>query len=310
MVRQVVFVGVTTGQSSIMRIFPRWASRLGLGDDVEIQGCDLPLHAPAERYRQVVLRVRDDPNAVGAVVTSHKMNLYQAAGDLFDEIDESARLLGEVSAIAVRGGKLCGWAKDSVTAGRAIERLLDGRNATLPAADVLCFGAGGAGHAIALYLLTQPDQHRPWHRIVFTDRDPKRLQSIENLRNALRSPVDLVAVQAEDAQVNDHVMAALADGSLVINATGIGKDAPGSPITDAAQFPRCGIAWDLNYRGERHFLQQAGRQADERNLLVADGWDYFILGWTAALEEVFDRPISRDELRLLAVDAAFVRKER
>ena len=40
------FVGVTTGQSSIMKMFPIWAKELGL--DAEIKGIDLPIHAPAE----------------------------------------------------------------------------------------------------------------------------------------------------------------------------------------------------------------------------------------------------------------------
>ena len=41
------FYGVTTGGSSIMRLFPRWAEYLGL-EDVRIEGTDLPIHADAE----------------------------------------------------------------------------------------------------------------------------------------------------------------------------------------------------------------------------------------------------------------------
>ena len=37
------FIGVTTGQSSIMRIFPIWAKALGL--DACIKGIDITLHA-------------------------------------------------------------------------------------------------------------------------------------------------------------------------------------------------------------------------------------------------------------------------
>ena len=44
---------------------------------------------------------------------------------------------------------------------------------------------------------------------------------------------------------------------MVVNATGLGKDSPGSPISDAATFPNGGIAWDFNYRGELLFLEQA-----------------------------------------------------
>jgi len=47
------FIGVTTAQSSIMRVFPLWARELGLRDAV-IKGIDLPLHAPREDYWEVV----------------------------------------------------------------------------------------------------------------------------------------------------------------------------------------------------------------------------------------------------------------
>ena len=37
------FIGVTTGKSSIMKVFPEWARHLSLGD-VEIRGIDLVPH--------------------------------------------------------------------------------------------------------------------------------------------------------------------------------------------------------------------------------------------------------------------------
>ena len=57
--------------------------------------------------------------------------------------------------------------------------------------------------------------------------------------------------------VNDTLMGQLPPASLVINATGMGKDLPGSPITDGGLFPIGGVAWELNYRGELQFLRQA-----------------------------------------------------
>jgi shikimate 5-dehydrogenase len=84
------------------------------------------------------------------------------------------------------------------------------------------------------------------------------------------------------------VVARLAPGSLVINATGLGKDAPGSPLTEAAVFPEHGIVWDLNYRGDLVFLDQARAQKAARDLQVEDGWTYFIHGWTQVIAEVFD----------------------
>ena len=91
-----------------------------------------------------------------------------------------------------------------------------------------------------------------------------------------------------EPELNDRVVNDLRPGSLVVNATGLGKDAPGSPITDAARFPEGGLAWDFNYRGDLVFLGQAGTQQAERALHVEDGWVYFIHGWTRVIAEVFD----------------------
>ncbi len=98
----------------------------------------------------------------------------------------------------------------------------------------------------------------------------------------------MLAPKPED---NDKVMTDLKPGSLVINATGLGKDAPGSPITDRGVFPEAGFAWELNYRGDLVFLRQARAAALRRPLTVEDGWVYFLHGWTRVIAEVFDRDI-------------------
>jgi shikimate 5-dehydrogenase len=105
---------------------------------------------------------------------------------------------------------------------------------------------------------------------------------------------------------NDEVLTTLPSYSVVINATGLGKDAPGSPLTDDAVFPLHSIAWDLNYRGDLIFLDQARKQQEERSLRVEDGWIYFIHGWTQVISEVFhiDIPTSGPEFDKLANIAA------
>ena len=113
------FIGVTTGQSSIMRVFPRWAEALGL--DAVLVGIDLEIHARPEEYRRVVEFLRTDPLSLGALVTTHKIDLLAAARDLFDELDPYARLLGEVSSISKQDGRLWGHAKDPITSGLAVE---------------------------------------------------------------------------------------------------------------------------------------------------------------------------------------------
>jgi shikimate 5-dehydrogenase len=86
----------------------------------------------------------------------------------------------------------------------------------------------------------------------------------------------------------DRLVDALPPGSMVVNATGLGKDAPGSPLTAAAMFPESGIAWEFNYRGDLVFLDQARHQQAERGLLIEDGWTYFVLGWSQVVGDVFD----------------------
>lgn len=303
------FIGVTTAQSSIMRVFPRWRDLLGLGADVEMVGWDLPINAPRERYRQAVARLKSDPANLGALVTTHKVALYQAARDLFDEVDSYARLCDEVSCIARREGRLLGWAKDPISAGRALERLLGPGYFGRTGGAVLCFGAGGAGTAIALHLLSRPAVAARPRRLVVTDRSAERLESLRALLGPLEAGagVDVEYVHNADPKANDALMARLPSASLVINATGMGKDLPGSPVTDDVVFPQDGVVWELNYRGELEFLHQAASQRAARRLRIEDGWEYFIFGWTAVMEEVFVRSISQDEVEMLGEASSFAR---
>ena len=307
MTRYFTFIGVTTGQSSIMQIFPRWRDRLGLGEDVVMRGVNLPLHAPTATYREVVVTIKEDPVQLGALVTTHKIDLYAAAHDLFDGVDHYARLCGEVSCIARDQGRLLGWAKDPISAGRALTSILGEEYFGRTGGEVLCLGAGGAGVAITLHLLTRSHPADRPTRVVVTDRSPERLIHLQDLHRQVESDVPVNYARIDAGTSSDALMEALPPGSLVINATGMGKDTPGSPLSDNARFPEGGIAWELNYRGELTFLRQAQRQEGMRHLRVEDGWQYFILGWTSVIEEVFNRPISGEDLEALTRDAAFAR---
>ena len=74
-------------------------------------------------------------------------------------------------------------------------------------------------------------------------------------------------------------------------------------------FPQNATVWELNYRGELVFLDQARAQQAERGLTINDGWTYFIHGWTQVIAEVFDITIDTgkkniDKLTDIAVQAA------
>lgn len=307
MTRMFTFIGVTTTRSSIMKIFPRWRTLLELGEDVEMVGWDLPLHTTPEHYHATVEQLKNDPENVGALVTTHKMNLYHGTADLFDNVDQYAKLLDEVSCIAKRDGKLFGWAKDPLTAGYSLADFLGTGYFGRTHAEVLIFGAGGSGTAIVAYLLTRPDAADRPARIIITARRAESLEQVKVLQQTLPSSVVIEYILNSDPVNNDALVAQLPPGSLVVNATGMGKDIPGSPITNAAQFPEDGIAWELNYRGKLDFMQQALAQRNDRHLLVVDGWKYFIFGWTTVISEVFNRPISAAELYELEQAATFAR---
>jgi shikimate 5-dehydrogenase len=309
-VRRFVFVGVETGGSSIRTIFPAWRDRLALGEDVVLDGVDIPVGAPPERYRTVAAALLADEFFAGALVTTHKLALYDAAADLFAELDDYARLCTEISCMAKRDGRLLGWAKDPISAGRALDDLLGPRYFERTGGDVLCIGAGGAGTAIALCLMARAEASDPPRRIVIADAAPARLGAVQELHRKLESSVPLECHVAARPGDSDALLAGLPAGSVVINATGMGKDRPGSPVSDDARFPDGAVVWELNYRGALDFLHQAKAQEAAGGLRVEDGWRYFIFGWTAAIEEVFQRPISLAEIELLAADAEFARPSR
>jgi shikimate dehydrogenase len=298
--RRMRFVGVSTASSSIMKAFPLWSDLLGL--DAELVGLDIGLGAPAEAYRRAVAEIRDDPDCAGALVTTHKIAVFDAARDMFDELDEFAASVGEISSIAVRGGRTLGAAKDPLTAGLALEEVLaPGHFAG--GAQALVLGAGGAGTAIGWYLGQRPD---PPARMTFVDTEEARLAHLREVVHAHAPHVELRTLTASGADVAAE-LAALPAGSLVVNATGLGKDRPGSPLPDSARFPEGSVVWELNYRGSLEFLAQARHQEEDRGLTVVDGWRYFIHGWSQVIAEVFDLPMEPARVADLAKAAESVR---
>jgi shikimate 5-dehydrogenase len=277
------FIGVTTGRSSIRTVFPRWADELGLGD-VPLVGIDLPPHAPAADYRRVVEFIAADPLSLGALVTTHKIDLYLACRDLFDEVDPLAELMGEVSSLSKRDGRLVAHAKDPISSGLALDAIVPAGHWARTGAAAFLMGAGGSAIAIS-WFLTRPERgaDRP-SRLVVSNRDTGRLDTLGRVHTELGTGIEVRTVHTPEPGDNDALLAELPAGSLVVNATGLGKDAPGSPLTDTARWPADAIAWDLNYRGDLVFLDQA-RAAGVRH---EDGWVYFLHGWTQVIAEVFD----------------------
>jgi shikimate 5-dehydrogenase len=290
----IYFLGVSTGGSRIHALFPQWMAALGI--DARIQGVDLPLDAPRDQYRDLVERIARDPTVVGAVITAHKLGVYDAAHTLFEETDRFVRLCHEVSAIAKRDGKLLAAARDPIAAGSTLEAMLGSDYWLRHQADVLCLGAGGAATAIGLCLLGDPVELFPSsrvslgmpRRVVFVDIDPGRLDAMKRVVGTLNPSAHVEYLCHARSEENDAVLRCLPPASLVINATGMGKDRPGSPLTDRAAFPDHAVVWDLNYRGALTFLAQAHAQQERQHLSVHGGWLYFLHGWAQALTPILD----------------------
>ena len=287
------FLGVRTEGSMSLRLFPAWMQALGI-QGVCLRGIDLPVDGTLEVHRRTIQRIRNDPDVCGALITSHKLSIFRAAGELIDRYTDTAKLTGEVSALYKRNGKLWGHAADPETCGLAMTDIIPAdwwsRNKK---SGILILGGGGAGIAILVHILQQ------------TENPPAFLQIVEkcadNLAHGARvakridsDRADVEFIHSHASLACDQLVSELSPGSMVINATGMGKDLPGSPVTDAVRFPMHGVVWELNYRGELPFLHQALRQSQERSLIVADGWHCFLRGWSSVIGLVFNEPITRE----------------
>jgi shikimate 5-dehydrogenase len=264
------FVGVSTAGSLVHRAMPRW--RPLLGDEIEVRGQDLPLDAPPEAFGDLLDDLDRDPDAVGAVVTSHKVAVFRAGRDRFARLDDVALACGEVNAVRCTPDGLVGFARDPVSVGRVVDRIWPaGRGGD--GGEVVCLGAGGTAVALGRHLLARLRSPA----LMFTDPRP---EAVAHLLAALGG--------AATTQVGsgpwDELVAGAPLGSLVVNATGMGKDRPGAPLSSSATFPPGAVVWELNYRGDLPLLAQARAQGVE----VHDGWSLFCHGWAAALAAVLD----------------------
>jgi len=307
-VKTFYFIGMTTGKSSIMKVFPKWAEHLGFGE-VPIKGIDCKWHDAPEVYRSVVGFIKADPNSLGGLVTTHKIDLLAASRSYFDYLDPYADLLGEISSISKQDGRLCGHAKDPITSGLSMEAFVSSDHWQKTGGELCLLGAGGSSLALTTYIMKQKPRDQWPSRIIVTNRSEPRLSEMKRIHSRINPGLSVDYVHAPDPAVNDRIVSGLKSGSLVVNATGLGKDAPGSPLSDAARFPENGLVWEFNYRGELLFLDQARSQQRSRGLRIEDGWTYFVHGWTRVIAEVFhiDIPTSGPGFDALSAIAAAAR---
>ena len=283
--KQFWFIGVTTGQSMIMRLFPILAEVLGI-QGTRMYGVDLPPGVEGQKIRETVQELRANSDDLGALVTTHKLAVWEEASDLFVKVDEHATRLQEISCISKdKYGKLIGHAKDPITSGKAMESIMGKDHwQAHPKAEAMVLGCGGAGTAIIEQLLYGEEGNVP-QKITGLEHNRGRLKKV---RTDFSNIKKLILEESESSgETAAGIMSRLPPNSLIVNATGMGKDLPGSPVPESIDFPEQAIVWELNYRGNLEFYRHAQEQEASRKLRIYDGWDYFLLGWSSVMEEVF-----------------------
>ncbi len=285
------FIGVTTSKSIIRKVFPEWMKVLGR-EDIVLEGWDCKIHDEPNTYRRAVAQIKYDPLSLGALVTTHKIDLLTASRDMFDYLDPYAHITDEISSISKLDGRLEGHAKDPISSGNSLDAIIGKDYFSRTGGHVLCFGAGGSAIATLLHLINKKDQSdRPAH-FTFVNRSQGRLDHARQMVASLKTDIQIDYIQNSNPEVNDRILARTPAYSVIINATGMGKDTPGSPITWQAQFPKNSIAWEFNYRGELDFMHQALAQVEKNHVRVEDGWLYFIHGWTLVVAQVLHFELS------------------
>jgi shikimate 5-dehydrogenase len=282
----IYFIGVTTNQSSIMKVFPKWAEALKLKNAI-IKGIDFKPHSSAQEYREAVEFIKNDPFSLGALVTTHKIDLYDTCKDLFEYVDPFAEQLGEVSSISKLNGQLRAHAKDPISSGLALESFVPANYWLDYNGDVLLIGAGGSSLAMSIYFAQEKFKDNVPKKIIITNRSLPRLESAKKILTGCNPKIQFEFIHNPTPADNDRTLASLKPHSVIVNATGLGKDGPGSPLTSDCSFPEDSLVWEINYRGELLFKQQAQDQKEKKHLHVEDGWTYFIHGWTQVIAEVF-----------------------
>ena len=278
------FIGVSTQHSLIQKLFPLWVDVLGLGE-AKLRGFDHPPGVSLADMRLQVEQLRGDSSLAGALVTTHKVVVWEGAKDLFTELDSHAQRLHEVSCISRNSeGELVAHAKDPLTARWAINQIVSPEHwQRFPEAEVLILGAGGAGLALAWVLL---DSNEKPARIHLTEVEAGRGSQVrDHLKEFSQELWSLHEIN--NPEEADLILAKLPPQRLIVNASGLGKDRPGSPLSANADFPSECHIWEFNYRGSLEFLHQALRQQRKQRLHIHDGWEYFLAGWAYIIAEVY-----------------------
>jgi len=230
-----------------------------------------------------------ESDVVGALITSHKAAVFASVRTEFDLLEPMTGELAEIGVIFKRGGLLCGGVSDVQSGGAILSRILVDERWRRGLKRSVVLGAGGAGLAVIWNLAVKGVGGAEHVTVVEADQHRSALARRLVAGWGLRCPVEVV-----DSIEADNVTRNAGRGALIINATGLGKDRPGSPVSADCHLPQSSLIWDFNYRGSLEFLETARVQANASNLAVNDGFDYFACGWSVVMSRVAEQQWTED----------------
>ncbi len=279
----VYLVGVQPLPQVLLDVLPKWARKFGHRSTAIV-----PISAPWEpdtaSCRAFIEFLRDEYNAVGAIMVSHAATLFEHTQHLFDDLDGDTGLLGEIG-VAVRSpGKLTGLAPAKSAALQAYEHAFGSDSEP---EEALIIGASGPARALALALSGSADASGP-RRVILTTLDGKSMSDMRQRIADLPEDQQPELRHIESPLEHDRLVTLLPPGSLVVNATEPTDENTTSPVGEAALFPQNGLVWDLAAVGiSSPFLDKARHQRSARGLRLADGPAFHQIQWIAAAAAVF-----------------------
>jgi shikimate dehydrogenase len=189
----------------------------------------------------------------------------QAILPLLDELSPDAQALGAVNTVVIRDGRMIGHNTDWFGFAENFRRNMQGA----PLNQVVQFGAGGAGAAVAFALMKLGVQE-----LTIIDVDPAKARGVADGLSAR-------FVEAR-VKVGDDVAAAIAGANGVVNATPIGMDKyPGTPLPVALLRPDLWVAEIVYFPLETTLLRAARalgcRTVDGGGMAIFQGTEAFRL---------------------------------
>jgi shikimate 5-dehydrogenase len=302
--RSIWFVGVNTQGSVALRASAGWMQALGV--EAQLVGVDIAADSPADRYRALVDDFRRDGDVLGAVISGHKARMFEVARDRLDLVAEQAVLCQEISVLHRWHEQVGATAIEADSTREALTEIAGPAHWRQTGGHLFVLGAGGTASALLAALYAERKDREAAPRVVhLVDVVASRSRRLAEQLDRWQPGLAVTESAPTDAPA---VLAQLPPGSLVVNATGIGKDTPGSPIPLPAPWPREAIFWEINYRGPLPLLADAKRAAAVRLLKLHDGWRLFLAGWSEALAMILHRSLSEADRTALECAAVAARE--